>query len=69
MMNAPRKAYAARMIRLRPDPLQLAATLLQGLERPAPVYRTLESRGTALAVRRYGLGRTSISLGVPGKRR
>ena len=62
MMRAPRKAYATFPVRLRPDPLRLAVTLLQELEGLPQAARSAVMRTpstlekSAHAVRRHGFG-------------
>ena len=58
MMNAPSKAYATSPVRLQPDPLQLAVTLLRELDGlpPAGMRTPSTLEKSAHAVRRHGLG-------------
>ena len=60
MMKAPRRAYAISRVRLQPDPLQLAVTLLRELEGAPPAASPMRAPSTleksAHAVRRHGLG-------------
>lgn len=62
MMKAPRKAYATSPVRLQPDPLRLAVTLLQALDSMPQAARSAVMRTpstlekSAHAVRRHGLG-------------
>ena len=75
-MKAPRKAYATSPVRLQPDPLRLAVTLLRELDGLPPAARSAEMRTpstlekSAHAVRRHGLGgAAAFRLGrTPGSR-